>query len=557
VIDALEGRDVAVIDVPGAFMQADMDELVHVRFTGKMVDLLLEIDRTMYAPCVVKEGKETVMYVELLKALYGSTVRAARLFWEKLTGKLLEWGFTPNPYDPCVMNKNVDGKQLTVAWHVDDLKVSHVQTSVMDQFIADMDSEFGKETPLNQSRGKVHDYLGMTLDFSNPGEVTVTMIDYLKSVLHDAPKEMRGTAATPAANHLFEVNEVDPVLLDKENADIYVHIVMQLLYVSQGARPDLRTAVSFLCGRLTKPDADDYKKLTRVMKYLNSTVDMPLVLAVDNTGKVRWWVDASYAVHVDMKSHTGAGSMSVGKGSLYSTSNKQKLVTRSSTEAEVVGAHDVMPQLIWTSHFLDSQGFHVDESILYQDVTSAILLEKNGRSSSTQHMNIRYFFLKDQVASKHVTIEHCPTAEMLADYFTKPLQGLQFKKLRDRIMNVAPSSRYHSTHLGHRSVLKITSPRSPTENDVSISSTSTRSYKEVLLGLEPPKKYTHSLSFISKSYTDSLVYIRLLLLSTELYCHLDSTLLLFSECYSDFDANGNINATFTQIVTGTHTEALL
>ena len=72
VIDALEGRDVAVIDVPGAFMQADMDELVHVRFTGKMVDLLLEIDQKMYGPCVIKEGKETVMYVELLKALYGT-----------------------------------------------------------------------------------------------------------------------------------------------------------------------------------------------------------------------------------------------------------------------------------------------------------------------------------------------------------------------------------------------------------------------------------------------------------------------------------------------------
>jgi hypothetical protein len=78
-VDALEGRDVAVIDVPRAFMQADMDELVHMRFTGKMVDLLLEIDPDMYGPCAMKEGKESVMYVELLKSLYG-TIRAARLF---------------------------------------------------------------------------------------------------------------------------------------------------------------------------------------------------------------------------------------------------------------------------------------------------------------------------------------------------------------------------------------------------------------------------------------------------------------------------------------------
>ena len=81
VIDALEGREVAVVDVPGAFMQADMDELVHVRFTGKMVDLLLEIDPEMYGPCVVIEKGEKVIYIELLKARYG-TLRAARLFWE-------------------------------------------------------------------------------------------------------------------------------------------------------------------------------------------------------------------------------------------------------------------------------------------------------------------------------------------------------------------------------------------------------------------------------------------------------------------------------------------
>jgi hypothetical protein len=319
-----------------------MDELVHVRFTGKMVNLLMEIDQNMYGPCVMKEGKERVMYVELLKALYG-TVRAAQLFWEKLTGKHLEWGFTANPYNPCAMNKVVKGTQLTVAWHVDDLKVLHVNPSVVNQFISDVEEEFGKETHLNKSRGKVHDYLGMTLNFSKPGEVTVSMIDYIKGILHDAPKEMRGSAATPAANHLFQVNTVNPIPLEKDKADIYIHIIMQLLYLSQRARPDIRTAVSFLCGRLTNPDQDDYKKLARVPKYLDSTVDMPLVLAADDSGKIRWWVDALYAVHLDMKSHTG-GTLSLGKESIYSTSNKQKLVTHSSTKAKVVGVHDVMPQ---------------------------------------------------------------------------------------------------------------------------------------------------------------------------------------------------------------------
>ena len=109
VVDAWENRKVAVLDVQGAFMQVDMDELVHVQFQGEMVDKLVEIDHDLYASYVSVENGEKVMYVELLKALY-RTLRAARLFWEKLKAKLVnDWGFMPNRYDSCVVNKMVNG----------------------------------------------------------------------------------------------------------------------------------------------------------------------------------------------------------------------------------------------------------------------------------------------------------------------------------------------------------------------------------------------------------------------------------------------------------------
>ena len=148
VVDAWESWKVAVLDVPGDFMQVDMDKLVHVRFEGEMVDKLLEIDKDLYESYVTEEKGTKVMYVELLKALYG-TLRAARLFWEKLRAKLVnDWGFTPNRYDSCVVNKKVNRKQLTVAWHVDDLKVSHEEDNILDEFIGMMEEEFRQETPL-------------------------------------------------------------------------------------------------------------------------------------------------------------------------------------------------------------------------------------------------------------------------------------------------------------------------------------------------------------------------------------------------------------------------
>jgi Reverse transcriptase (RNA-dependent DNA polymerase) len=451
VIDGMENREVAVVDVPGAFMQVDMDSVVHVRFNGKMVDLLVEIDHDAYAPYITYEGRDKVIYVELLKALYG-TIRAARLFWEKLSGKLQEWGFNANKYDPCVANKMVNGKQLTVAWHVDDLKVSHVDVHIVDEFLNQMEQEFGKETPMNKSRGKIHDYLGMILDYSQPGVVKIDMTEYVKMVLHDIPVEMIGVATTPAANHLFDINEESEKLNDDKKS-VFVHYVMQLLYLSQRGRPDIRTAISFLCTRLKQPDQDDYGKLIRVLKYLQSTIDLPLILSGDNAIELRWWVDASYGVHGDMKGHTG-GTLTMGAGSIYSTSTKQKMVTRSSTESEVVGVYDVLPQMLWTANFIRDQGYSVITSVLYQDNQSAMLLETNGRKSSTKrtrHMNIRYFYIKDNVDRKEIKIEYCATDKMLADFFTKALQGLKFCVMRDRIMNIDHSSKYHS---GHRSVLK-------------------------------------------------------------------------------------------------------
>jgi hypothetical protein len=145
------------------------------------------------------------------------------------------------------------------------------------------------------------------------------------------------------------------------------------------------------------------------MRYLRGTRLLPLPLESDGTNIPRWWLDASYATHPDMKSHTG-GALSLGKGIIYGTSTRQKLVTRSSTEAELVGVADVLPQVLWTRYFLEAQGYHVPDNVLYQDNKSTILLAENGRASSSKrarHINVLYFFVADRVENKELRIEYC------------------------------------------------------------------------------------------------------------------------------------------------------
>ena len=118
--------------------------------------------------------------------------------------------------------------------------------------------------------------------------------------------------------------------------------------------------------------------------------------------------------------------MTMGKGFMLSTSRKQQLNTRSSTEAELVAVDDGMSIMLWTKLFLEAQGHEIEDNILHQDNKSAILLEKNGKASSskrTRHLNIRCFFVADQVKKGNLKIICCPTDDMIADCFTKPTTG--------------------------------------------------------------------------------------------------------------------------------------
>jgi hypothetical protein len=131
--------------------------------------------------------------------------------------------------------------------------------------------------------------------------------------------------------------------------------------------------------------------------------------------------------------------MSLGRGANQSVSTKQKVNTRSSTEAELVSVDDVISKVLWTKRFLEAQGYPVKQNVILRDNQSSMKLERNGKASSgkrTRHFNIKYFHITDLIESGEVEIQYCPTDAMLADYMTKPLTGAKFNLFRKRILNL-------------------------------------------------------------------------------------------------------------------------
>ena len=131
-----------------------------------LVDIICEIE-PQYCKSMVIEGGQKVLYMHIIKAIYGLTV-SVMPFYKKLVKDLKNYGFVVHPYNPCVANKMVNGEQMTVSWHVDDLKPSHKDNKVNNEFIQWVKDTYRSISKVKNTQGKVHEYLSMKIDYSVP-----------------------------------------------------------------------------------------------------------------------------------------------------------------------------------------------------------------------------------------------------------------------------------------------------------------------------------------------------------------------------------------------------
>jgi hypothetical protein len=424
-IAARERRIVKTFDITGAYLNADISHRDIYMSLDPVVSAFLIVLDPSYEQYLRPNG---TIIVKLLKALYGC-VESAKLWYNLLSSVLVEDGFIFNPLDPCIMNKTINGQQITVVIYVDDILVTSVSSQAINDFEQLLRNKFHE---ISTYDGKTHSYLGMTFDFSTLNKVTLTMEGYIADLLKVA--NVQGKVKTPAQEYLFEIRNSPP--LSVEAKATFHTMVAKLLYLAKRTRPDILLAVSFLTTRVISPDEDDQAKLHRVIKYLNAFPDVGITLIANAPASVFAYVDASYGVHQDGKSHSGL-SITLGSGPIMIKSSKQKIVTKSSTEAELVAESDFASEALACKDFLHCQGEDTGVATIFQDNQSTIAMIDNGcsRSDRTRHINIRYFWTKEQVSEGRLAIVYISTDDMIADILTKPLQGEKFLKLRQLLMN--------------------------------------------------------------------------------------------------------------------------
>ena len=425
-IAASRSMEIATVDIKQAYLNAEIESDVFMWIPQPIADILCDRDPS-FQPFMHENGR---VLVKLLNAQYGC-VESAKLWYNHISKMITEFGFQVNPFDQCVFQKQVGEKWTYITLYVDDLMIVSDEKESVDETIDYLRKVY---TDITVKRGKVHDYLGIRFDFRNEGEVFMSMSKYIKEIVAGAGTT--GTADTPAAADLFEIDEESPRLTNQKREQFH-RIVAQCLYAVTRTRPDASLPVIFLTTRVLEPTEQDEKKLERVLKYFNATLELGVFLGISEEGEFRLtcFADASHGVHFNGKSHSGI-IISHGRGAILAKSMKQKIVCRSSTESELVTLSDATSLAAYEIQFIESLGVKMGQARMYQDNTSTIQMAKNGRSCSdrTKHIKLRYFFIKQYIDSGEFSIIHCPTERMTADILTKPLQGKLFRDLRDKLL---------------------------------------------------------------------------------------------------------------------------
>ena len=267
-----------------------------------------------------------------------------------------------------------------------------------------------------------------------PKWMVVSQPGYTREIL--AEYKPTKTYPTPCTEDIFRrpKEELEGAAVD---VTLYLSKLMKLMFLATRTRPDILLTLSVLSSKARSPNEHDMSRLDRVIGYLLGTRDLGLIVKVDSL-KLHAYFDASWACHNDLKGHTGI-VITLGHNGfpLIIKSRKQKLVSRSSTEAELIALFEGLDYLLYMKRLIEFLSVPQETITIYQDNTSTMTLAYLGRSASgsnSKFMDVKYFWIKDFLDTKIFHLQYLPSESMIADFVASPRIGSHFRQMRDTIM---------------------------------------------------------------------------------------------------------------------------
>ena len=363
----------------------------------------------------------TGLVCKLIRSLYG--LKQAPRCWNKRFGNfLIKLGFKPSVADPCLFIRERNGQKVILVLFVDDGLVAAQNNGDTEAFFAELRKEFKILTK------NADFFLGLEIERTDE-YIKINQSAYARKILDRFNFSDCKSVSTPMLKPPAEKNEMK----EESNAPKfpYRQAVGALMYLMVGTRPDLAYSVGFLSRFLENPSTEDIVRVKRVLRYIKGTIDKGITYQVKGEkGVLKCYSDADFGGCVHTGRSTSGVVMLYGSGAISWLSQRQAMVTTSTSEAEIVAANEAAKEVMWLSKLFNEIVGLKAKPILNIDSTGAIRIAQNPEfHRRTKHIWIKHFFIRERIVDGDLKVRQIATEEQLADLFTKPLSRYRFQNL--------------------------------------------------------------------------------------------------------------------------------
>jgi hypothetical protein len=328
--------------------------------------------------------------------------------------------FKQSTADQCAYISSTTAGIVYLTVHVDDMLLSSPSKEYRTWF----EKELSKQFQIVIQQDDIT-YLAMSVSKSDEG-ISVHQIGYIESLGIKFGVDTDSTVLSPTSTDFMEYDEKDQDF-DKTK---FLSLVMSLMFLARFTRADILMPVTFLATKSAAPKSKDYTKLMKILGYVMYTRKKRLLFESGNSLNLCIYADAAHMLHKDSKGHGGIIG-TFGSAPIFVKSFKLKLVTRSSTESELVCLDESVTFAIWLISLMqDILPSFRPPIIIYQDNLSTISIVLNGGNfNRSKHLINKYHFIKQHIDSKDIVLKYCPSPDMIADMVSKPVEVRILKHL--------------------------------------------------------------------------------------------------------------------------------